>query len=168
LPGRPLAVCVHVMRHLLPKPVERVALKVAYRLRKHWRQIARPQLHAITVIIRDPAGRVLFIRHSYGPANWTLPSGGIARKEAPEDAARREMHEELGVSLGEMTAVDTFEETVSGAPQTAHVFTAAIEDEPQPDGREVIAAQFFALDQLPDPLSVLTRRRLDAYLRMAG
>ena len=148
------------MRHLLPKPVERIALRVAHRLRHHWRRIAKPQLRAITVILRDEAGRVLFIRHSYGPRGWTLPGGGVVGNEDPADAARREMHEELGVRLGELDLLGTLTETVSGAPQTAHVFGATVAQAPRPDGREVVDARFFRTDEVPGPLSELTLRRL--------
>lgn len=148
------------MRHLLPKPVERVALRIAYRVRRRWRLIAKPQLRAISVVIRDPEGRVLFIRHSYGSRNWTLPGGGVARGEAPEDAARREMREELRLDLGQLDLLDTINETLTNAPQTAHVFTATTAAVPQPDGREVVDARFFALDELPEPLSAPNRRRL--------
>ena len=154
------------MRHLLPKPVERIALRVAHRLRHYWRRIAKPQLHAITVILRDGEGRVLFIRHSYGPRGWTLPGGGGIGSEDPVDAARREMHEELGVHIGELALLGTLTETVSGAPQTAHVFGAVVDEEPKPDGREVIEARFFMVDEVPSPLSELTRRRI-AVLRDA-
>ena len=160
MPDRPFALSRAGMRHLLPKPVGRAALRVAHRLRHHWRRIAKPQLHAITVGLHDEAGRVLFIRHSYGPRGWTLPGGGVTRSEDPADAARREMHEELGVRLGELDLLGTLTETVSGAPQTAHVFGARLDEEPRPDGREVIEARFFSRDEVPGPLSELTLRRL--------
>ncbi|GAB5350191.1 NUDIX hydrolase [Alteriqipengyuania sp. 357] len=153
------------MRHLLPKPVERFALRIANRLRHHWRRIAKPQLYSVTVLLRDRGGRVLFIRHSYGPSGWTLPGGGMSAREAPEETARREMHEELGVRLDGLELLETFDETVSGAPQRAHVFTARLDAEPVPDGREVVAAQFFAMDEVPGPISALTRRRLDVLRR---
>ena len=148
------------MRHLLPKPVDRFALRIANRLRHHWRQIAKPQLHAVTVLVRDDQGRVLFIRHSYGPPGWTLPGGGIVRGEPPAEAARREIREELGLDLPDPTLLATFEETVSGAPQTAHVFAGMANAEPRPDGREVVEARFFTPEGVPGPISALTRRRL--------
>ena len=148
------------MRRLLPKPVERLALRIANRLRHHWRRLAKPQLYSVTAILRDRQERVLFIRHSYGSRAWTLPGGGMSARESPRDAARREMGEELGLDLTHLTLLETFDETVSGAPQTAHVFLADIEAEPEPDGREVVEARFFAVGDVPGPITDLTRRRL--------
>ena len=88
------------MPPLLPRSLHRLALRVAHRLRHVWRRLAKPQLRGVSVILRDPEGRVLFVRHTYGPPDWSLPGGGIARGEAPEAAARREMAEELALTLG--------------------------------------------------------------------
>ena len=43
--------------------------------------------------------RVLLVRHTYGSRGWDLPGGSMKRGEAPVNAARREMHEELGVTI---------------------------------------------------------------------
>jgi 8-oxo-dGTP pyrophosphatase MutT (NUDIX family) len=60
----------------------------------------------VKCIVRDDAGRVLFVRHTYGDrATWELPGGGMRRREAPEAAVRREMREELGIALAGLRAV---------------------------------------------------------------
>jgi len=46
---------------------------------------------------------LLAVHHSYLPLNrgrWGLPGGRIEIGEDPEDAARREVNEELGIELG--------------------------------------------------------------------
>jgi 8-oxo-dGTP pyrophosphatase MutT (NUDIX family) len=62
--------------------------------------------------VRD-GDRVLFVRHTYGNRRiWELPGGGLRRGEEPAAAARREMHEELGLEARELRELGTIE--VSG------------------------------------------------------
>ena len=156
------------MLALIPRPLHRIALRMAHRIRHAWRKLARPELRGVSMILRDAEGRVLFVRHSYGPANWSLPGGGIGRGEAPEDAARREMREELAVELVGLEALGTIREAISGAPHTAHVFGARIDGTPQPDGREILEVRFAPPDDPPQPLSRIASQRLASLGPKAG
>lgn len=151
----------------LPRPVHRSALRIAHRLRHHWRKLAKPQLRGVCVILRDGDGRILFARHAYGPPEWSLPGGGVARNEAPEAAALRELDEELGVKPGALRLLGTVDETISGAPHTAWVFTATIDDLPEPDGREIVEVCFAPLDDPPRPTGAIALRRLRQLLQTA-
>lgn len=152
------------MLHLIvPAPVHRAALRVAYRLRGAFRRVARPRLRGVCVIATDAAGAVLLVRHSYGSGDWCLPGGGCGRREDPAEAARRELREELGVALLDLALVAEHREAISGAPHTAYVFTAQIGGAPRPDRREIVEAGFFALGDLPEPLSGISRGRLAAW-----
>jgi 8-oxo-dGTP diphosphatase len=53
---------------------------------------------ATDVIIRDRADRLLLVNPTYKP-DWDLPGGMVEANEAPIDAARRELLEELGLSV---------------------------------------------------------------------
>ena len=77
------------------------------------------------VILREPGGCVLFLRRSPDapdhPGVWCWPGGGVETGESPEDAARRELHEEAGIDFsGPLRMVDdrggfvTFMGDVSG------------------------------------------------------
>lgn len=59
------------------------------------------------VIIRDPRGHILLVDPRYKP-DWDLPGGMAEANEPPAEAARRELREELGLSLqvGNLLCVD--------------------------------------------------------------
>jgi 8-oxo-dGTP pyrophosphatase MutT (NUDIX family) len=48
------------------------------------------------VLFRDESGRILLVDPAYKP-DWDLPGGMAEANEAPLDAARREIAEELGI-----------------------------------------------------------------------
>ncbi len=62
---------------------------------------------ATDVIIRDDDGRLLLVNPTYKP-DWDLPGGMAEANEAPIDAARRELREELGlrVDIASLLCVD--------------------------------------------------------------
>lgn len=136
------------MLHLIPAPLHRFALRLGYRLRKVLWNIVRPDIAGVAVLLRDAHGRLLLVRHSYGPSAWSLPGGGMGAKEDAAEAARREMREELGCELADLQVLHAFKEDLSGAPHTAHVFTAQPVGECKADGRELLEARWFTVEEL--------------------
>ncbi|PEQ14415.1 hypothetical protein B2G71_02135 [Novosphingobium sp. PC22D] len=148
------------MLHLIPAPLHRLALRVGSRLMRHWRRIVRPQLVGASVIVQDPDGPILMVRHSYGEEAWLFPGGGCKRGEAPADCARREIREELGCAIESLELIGRLDETISGAPHAAFVFHARLAGPVRPDGREILEARYFPLDALPEPLGPAVVRRI--------
>lgn len=151
------------MLHLIPAPLHRLAYRAAHGLRKRWWQLRKPSITSVSVIATDLDDRLLLVRHSYGSRSWAVPIGGINRGEPPEDAARRELREETGCEPGRLQFVGVQQECVHGAQNAIHVFAAKVQGKPKPDNREIVDARFFPLHSLPEPLSQLTRRRLDMW-----
>lgn len=148
------------MLHLIPPPLHRLMLRVAHRVRRQFRRITKLRLYGVSLIARDSSGHVMLVRHSYGSGDWSLPGGGCGQNEDPTKAIRREIREELSLDLANLEMLATCEEMVSGAPHTAYIFAAELSGKPVPDGREIIALQFFPYDALPPGLSSLTKDRL--------
>lgn len=155
------------MLRLIPAPAHRVALRLASSLRDHWRRLTGTAADGVSVIATDLEGRVLLVRHSYGPPGWYFPGGGMNRGECPEAAARRELVEETACTPSALVLLGSIAEQVGGGAHTSYVFRATTADVPRADGREVVEARFFPTHSLPEPLSPRTRARLDLF-RAAG
>jgi 8-oxo-dGTP pyrophosphatase MutT (NUDIX family) len=108
--------------------LHRALLRLAHRLRHRWRRWRRAPLDGVTMIARDPEGRVLMVRLSYADTGWSLPGGGARRGETMEQAAVRELREETGCEARAVRLVGRIAETVSGSPHTAHVFACLTDD----------------------------------------
>ena len=86
-------------RMALSLKARRVAINFAYvGLRVYW-FLLRPKVVGVKCVVVH-GDRVLLVRHTYGRRSWDLPGGTVRRREVPIDAARREMHEELGRRIG--------------------------------------------------------------------
>ncbi|HSJ78552.1 MAG TPA: NUDIX domain-containing protein [Erythrobacter sp.] len=148
---------------LIPAPLHRALMPLAHSIRHYWRRWRGTPIAGVSVVITNLAGDVLLLKHSYGPKVWALPAGGLSSGEDPAEAARREVREELGMTISKVEPISVIEEVVSGAPHTAHLFAAVCDQHPRPDGREVTEARFFPSHSLPEPLGRTTRTRIDAW-----
>jgi ADP-ribose pyrophosphatase YjhB (NUDIX family) len=111
--------------------------------------VARPPMVGVQCLIsfeRD----VLLIRNTYGPQLWTVPGGGIKPGEAPEEAVRREVYEEVGISLDHVKPLGTFQGRQDYRYDTVHVFAAQVLNQACTiDPGEILEARWFAMDALP-------------------
>lgn len=85
------------------------------------------------VFLSNQEGKVLFFDRVFYPFGLTFPAGHIDKDENPEVAARRELEEETGVKVEELTLV--CEEDVVGDGcrrgadnHTWHVYTTKVEN----------------------------------------
>ncbi|UAB77800.1 NUDIX domain-containing protein [Erythrobacter sp. SCSIO 43205] len=145
---------------VLPAPLHRALLQLAHKVRHRWRKWRKTPISGISVIVTNPAGEVMLLRHSYGPKAWGLPGGGMAAGEDPHDCARRELVEEVRLDTAQLKPLGVLNETLSGSPHTSHVFTVEVTQQPKPDGREILEARFFAPHALPELLTRNVPKRL--------
>ncbi len=155
------------MLHLIPAPAHRAAFRLAHALRKLWWRLRKPHLSGCRIIARDPAGRVLLVRHSYGSGHWMLPGGGLKRGEDPLAAAAREFAVETGCELGDAGRIAVTTEPLAGTVNTVHVIAGTCTGAPRADGREIVEAEFFAPGDLPQSCARGLRAALPGWLTAA-
>ena len=118
-------------------------------------------LVAAGAIVRDMAGRVLLHRRS-DDGQWSIPGGALNLGESFEEAARREVLEETGLTLGALTLVvaysgrDFFHEYPNG--DQAYLVGVVYETreafgELTPQGIETTELGYFPLDNLPNNIN---------------
>jgi 8-oxo-dGTP diphosphatase len=89
---------------------------------------ARSRRLTAIVACTDDSGRVLLVKQIGGPyaGAWLLPGGGVDEGESIEEGLRREMREETGLELDEITRVATYEvdERTQDFKALVHLFRA--------------------------------------------
>jgi 8-oxo-dGTP diphosphatase len=115
---------------------------------------------AVAVILGDDGGVLLGKRCiDPGSGKWSFPAGYVNRGEVLEEAATREVLEELGLAVTLTGLVGVYSER--GSAVVLVVYAGQIEaGEPTPDGHEVSEVRRFALDRLPENLAFPHDRRV--------
>lgn len=133
-----------------------------------WRLQRAVTLGAQAMVI-EHGTRVLLIRHGY-QAGWHFPGGGVEKNEGTEQAMRRELLEEAGLSIvGRPELFGLYTNFLHFPSDHIAVFlvrdfTGSIDLKP---GWEVKERAFFDLDKLPEGTTAGVRRRL-AELKNGG
>ncbi|MFJ2893599.1 NUDIX hydrolase [Streptomyces sp. NPDC087218] len=136
-------------------------------------------LPGTSVLILDRAGRVLLVERTDIPG-WGLPGGLMEPGESFETTGRREVREELGLELDEVSLLDVF----SGPEyyfrydhgdevfNVTAAFTAVARGELRIHEDEIRSAVYFPVDELPehviDPEMPILRHYLEKRRREAA
>ncbi len=125
-----------------------------------------------SIIVEDSEGRIL-MQQRQDDGTWSYPGGRIEIDETVEEAARREVFEECGLQIHEMSLLGVF-----SGEELKHVY---------PDGNEVCGIDivyvsrdytgslssvdgeakqlgFYSIDALPQPISSMNAKQINAYL----
>ena len=120
---------------------------------------------AVAVVLGDGRGVLLGRRRiDPGSGRWSFPAGYVNRGEVLEEAAVREVREELGVDVRLTGLVGVY--STRGESVVLVVYAGVIEGgEPRPDGREVSEVRCFRLDALPELAFLHDQRVLSDWKR---
>lgn len=112
------------------------------------------------VWLTNQHGQVLLTKTWFGRQRWSLPGGGIERRETPLQAAVRELREETGIRLPDSAFAEYGRLRPRGGDFDVVVFTAHVDSDELPPlerGRnlEIIGRQWVDPAALPEDASTL-------------
>jgi ADP-ribose pyrophosphatase len=89
-------------------------------------------------------------RYVANRVTWEMPTGGMYPGEAREEAAQRELAEEIGYRAGKLTWLNTFDTSKSVVDETAHLFLGEhlIRAQAPPDDTEFIEVRPFPFSEV--------------------
>lgn len=118
---------------------------------------ADPKLSAVVVV--DLGGKIVLHRRAMNPARglWTLPGGFVDRGEEIESAARREVWEETGITVSDLTSMGILSE--SGEVVVLAAYHASAPEQALVKSNESLEIGAFDPDNLP-PLAFHRDRQI--------
>jgi 8-oxo-dGTP pyrophosphatase MutT (NUDIX family) len=115
----------------------------------YWK-IFKPQSYGSKVIIENN-GKYLLIKNNYGYGQWTFVGGRIDKGESPDEAAKREVMEEVGLKLSNLRFIQKFTSTASGKRDHINIFYGAVNARDLVlDKFEIKEAKWFEKNQFPE------------------
>ena len=125
-----------------------VIYKIVYRFLKIYWFIFRPKTQGVTCLILS-GDELLLVRHTYGRSAWTLSGGGFKKNETKEEAVKREVKEELGLSITPQY-LGGFTHNSEYKIDTVFCFVARMEKKkPEIDHLEIKDAKWWNINNLP-------------------
>jgi ADP-ribose diphosphatase len=108
---------------------------------------------SVAVVAVQEDGRIVLVRQYRYPVDdslWELPAGRLDAGESPEQAAQRELQEEIGQRAGDLRRTAFFYTTPGFCDESMHVFRATrlVASTANGDEDERIEVQAFALADL--------------------
>ncbi|MFN2453385.1 MAG: NUDIX domain-containing protein [Pyrinomonadaceae bacterium] len=117
------------------------------------------------MVVIDDAGRVLLLKHVFRRGSgWGIPGGFLEKREQPEEAVRRELHEEAGLEVDRLELITA--RTLKRPQQVELLYRCRVCAGSRAEARslEIKAAAWFAPDDLPPELGRDQRRLIERAL----
>ena len=133
-----------------------------------WSRLTRGKTLGVRGLVFDDRGRVLLVEHTY-LKGWHLPGGGVDAGETAETAVVRELREEAGVACEgrpRLVSIHSAERFFPGDHVLVYRADRWRRVEASSHG-EILRADFFAPDALPEGTTPSTRARVAEVLGKA-
>lgn len=115
----------------------------------------RPALTVDAIVLKKESRQLLLIQRGIEPfmGKWALPGGFVEMDELLVDACRRELIEETGLEIGDLTqfmAADKVDRDPRGRTISVLFFGSVSEDAVVKGGDDAREARWFPIDKLPE------------------
>ena len=108
------------------------------------------QKDRVRVIVYREDGKILLVRGRFSRKKWALPGGGVNRNESYEQAAVREVLEEIGLKIHNLRYLGKANSHESYAKFSVRVFAAHASDYDIRCNFEMMEAQWLNMNYLPE------------------
>ncbi len=126
-----------------------VGYRIINPIRRVYWFVVRPNTRGTKCLLENN-NSFLLVRLNYAHRKWTLPGGGVNKKETFKDAAIRETKEEVGIDIVNPTLIGTYTRDIEYKKDTVEVYHANTETTDfYLDPVEIKEAKWFSRDSLP-------------------
>ena len=114
------------------------------------------QKDRVRVIVYRDDGDILLVKNRFSRQKWALPGGGVKHNESYEQAAAREVLEEIGLKIHNLRYLGKANSHESYAKFSVRVFAAHTSDCDIKCNFEIMEARWFNMNYLPEEYTLLT------------
>ena len=108
-----------------------------------------PKKDRVRVIVYRDDGDVLLVKNRFSRQKWALPGGGVNRNESYEQAAAREVLEEVGLKIDDLRYIGKANSHESYAKFSVRVFAVHASDYAIKCNFEIMETRWLNRDYLP-------------------
>ena len=118
-----------------------------------------PKKDRVRVIVYRDDGDILLVRSRFSRQEWALLGGGVNRNESYEQAAAREVLEEIGLKIHNLRYLGKANSHESYAKFSVQVFAAHASDYDIKCNFEIMEARWLNINYLPEEYYALYANR---------
>ncbi len=130
--------------------LKNIVYQVAHPMMCVYWYIFRPKTSGAKCLI-EYNGKFLLVRLNYAHRRWTVPGGGVHRRESFVNAATREAKEETGIDIFNPILIGRYESIIEYKKDTVEVYYGIADNSAYViDPVEIKEAAWFSKDSLPE------------------